>query len=266
MDNSRNFIASLARGLAVLGAFTKEKKFLTLTEISNMTGINKTATQRLTHTLQQLGYLERDESKLFRLGPSTLPIGLAVLKNLEIRELAYPYLKDLSKKLEQTVNLSILDETEIVVIERFEVRKIIDYHLQIGSRLPAHCTSAGKAILAFLPEEKRDIILNKMSFEKLTEHTITDQEQFRIHLEEIKDKGYALNSQELALGSRTTAAPIFSRHGQVVAAVSISANASLFSIYQIESELSPYIVESAEKISAMLGYDSNQMKKLMNLS
>ena len=266
MENSRNFIASLARGLAVLGAFTKEKKFLTLTEISNITGINKTAIQRLTYTLQQLGYLERDESKLFRLGPSTLSIGLAVLRNLEIRELSFPYLKDLSKKLGQTVNLSILDETEIVVIERFEVRKIIDYHLQIGSRLPAHCTSAGKAILAFLPEEHRDIILNKMSFEKLTEYTITDKTKLLQDLETVRDKGFALNSQELALGSRTTGAPIFSRDGQVIAAVSISANASLFTLDRVESELSPYIVELAEKISAMLGYDSSQVNNLMNLS
>jgi IclR family pca regulon transcriptional regulator len=266
MDNSRNFIASLARGLAVLGAFTKEKKFLTLTEISNLTGINKTAIQRLTYTLHQLGYLERDESKLFRLGPSTLSIGLAVLRNLEIRELAYPYLKDLSKKFGQTVNLSILDETEIVVIERFEVRKIIDYHLQIGSRLPAHCTSAGKAILAFLSKKKREITLNKMSFEKLTEYTITDKVKLLKDLEVVKDKGFALNSQELALGSRTTGAPIFSRDGQVIAAVSISANASLFTLSEVERDLSPYIVKLANKISAMLGYDSSQVNNLMNFS
>lgn len=265
MDNPRNFIASLARGLAVLEAFTKEKKFLTLTDISNITGINKTAIQRLTYTLQQLGYLERDESKLFRLGPSTLSIGLAVLRNLEIRELAYPYLKDLSKKIGQTVTLSILDETEIVVIERFEVRKIMDYHLQIGSRLPAHCTSAGKAILAFLPKKKMGIILNKMSFEMLTEYTITDRAKFLIDLETVRDKGYALISQELVLGSRTTGAPIFSKDGQVVAAVSISVNASLFSLDQVESELSPHIVENAKKISAMLGYNSSQANNLMNL-
>jgi DNA-binding IclR family transcriptional regulator len=80
----------------------------------------------------------------------------------------------------------------------------------------------------------------------------------------VRDKGFALNSQELALGSRTTGAPIFSRDGQVIAAVSISANASLFTLDQVESELSPYITELAEKISAMLGYDSSQVNYLMN--
>lgn len=261
MKNSRNFISSLARGLAVLGAFTKEKKFLTLTEISNLTGINKTAVQRFTYTLLQLGYLERDESKLFRLGPSTLSIGLAVLRNLEIRELAYPYLKDLSKKVGQTVNLSIIDGSEIVVIERFEVRIIIDYHLQIGSRLPAHCTSAGKAIIAFLSKEKRNKILNKMSFDRFTEKTITNKAKFIKDLESVREKGYALSSQELALGSRTIGAPIFSIDGKVIAAVSISVNAALFTLDQVETDLSSHIVESAQKLSAILGYVTNSALK-----
>ena len=254
MKNSRNFISSLARGLAVLEAFTKEKKILNLTEISNQTGINKTAVQRLTFTLQQLGYIERDENKAFRLGPGSFSIGLAAFRNYEIREFAYPYLKNLSEKIGQTVNLSILDRNEIVVIERFEVRKIIDYHLQVGSRLPAHCTSAGKAILAFIPKEKKDKFVDNMAFESFTEHTITKKARFIKELELVKKRGYALSNQELALGSRTIGAPIKSINGSAIAAVSISVNASLFTIKQIENEFADLIVGLAQKVSNMAGF------------
>jgi IclR family pca regulon transcriptional regulator len=251
---SRFFISSLARGLTILNSFTREKPFLTLSEISKLTGLSKAAVQRYTFTLQELAYLERDENKVFRLGPKVFSLGFGVLRSLEIRKLAYPYMKKTSQETGQTVNLEILDETNVIFIERIEVKRIIGYEVQVGSRLPAYCTSAGKAILAFLPPEKRDEIVPCLQFERLTEHTIMDEGRLLEDLKETKRRGFSINDQEVSLSSRAIGAPVFSSEANVVAAVSIVVNASLFSRDELEKRFSPVVMALAKKISAMLGW------------
>lgn len=251
---SRLFLSSLARGFSVLEAFTAENRFLSLTEISKLTNISKGGAQRVTHTLMELGYLERDDDKTFRLGPKAFSIGFTVMRSLEVRTLAYPYMKELSNRLGFTVNLSVLDETQIVIVERIETKKVVDLNLQIGTRLPAYCTAAGKAILAFLPLEKREQILNKIELDKITQYTISEKRVLSETLKETRQKGYSLNNQELSLSSRTVGAPIFSNDGQVIAAVSTGDNAALQTKEAFEQTCGPLIVELSQKISSVLGW------------
>jgi len=254
MMESRQTISSLARGLAVLELFTSRERFLNLTEISKKTGINKSGVQRITHTLLDLGYLERNNNKAFRLGPKAFRIGYTVLAYLDFRIVAHPYMEELSQRLGLTVNLSILDRTEIVIIERVEKKKVIDLNLQIGTRLPAYCTAAGKAIMAFLPEEKKDKIINSFTMKKLTEYTISDKAKLKETLSLVLKNGYSTNNQELSLISRTVGAPIFSQDGSVIAAVSIGDNAALFTEMEFEEKYAPPILELGKKISTMLGW------------
>lgn len=254
MSEPKQFLSSLARGLFLLESFTMDRPFLSLTDLARITGISKGGVQRITHTLMELGYLERDNSKLFRLGPKMVGIGFTVLASLDIREVAYPYMKELSDRAGLTVNLSILDRTEIIIIERVEKKKVIDLNLRVGTRLPAYCTAAGKAILAFLSEDQREKIVAQMVMKKLTKHTILDQNILLKHLQEIKQSGYSFNNQELTLISRTVGAPLFSLDGQVVGAVSIGDNAALHSEKEFKEKYVPLILELSGKISRMLGW------------
>lgn len=253
MEKNRNFISSLARGLRILETFSDEKAYLRLSELSELTGMNKAAIQRYLFTLLELGYLERDENKLYRPSLKVLSLGFGVLRSLETRKLAYPYMKELSKRIQQTVNLAILDGTEVVLIERTEVKKLIGEDLQVGSRLPVYCSSLGKAILAFIPQNKMIELVNQMKLERLTEYTITDKKELIKDLTNIRKQGYSFHSQELHLNSRATGAPVFSGERAVNTAVSIAVDASSFSSEDVKSKFSPLVVELAAKISAMLG-------------
>ncbi len=258
MTKSRQFLSSLARGLSVLEAFTVDRRSLSLTEISRLTHISKGGAQRITYTLMELGYLARDDDKIFRLGPKAFSIGFTVLRSLEVRTMAYPYMKELSNKLGFTVNLSVLDDTQIVIIERIETKKVVDLNLQIGTRLPAYCTAAGKAILAFLPPERREEIIDGIEMDKITQYTISEKRALSENLKETKRRGYSLNNQELSLSSRTVGAPIFSNDGRVIAAVSTGDNSGLQTKEEFEQTCAPLIVELSRKISGLLGWSTTR--------
>lgn len=247
-------ISSVVRSISILKCFTDDKPSLTLSELSKITGINKAAVQRHTFTLEELGFLGRDENKRFCLGVEILSIGFVVLRNLSIRDLSYSFLKETSANTKQTINLWVLSGIEVILIERIEAKKIIDLELKVGSKLPVYCSSSGKAISAFLPNIKRNEIINKIHFEKFTKYTIKDKNSFKRELEITKARGYSILDQELSLNSRALGAPIFSQNGNVVAAVSIAVNASRFSQKNLDKHFSSIILELSKKISSMLGW------------
>jgi len=246
---SKKHLESLKRGLHILTCISNEKKALTLTELSKLTGLHKATLQRYLNTLFQLGYLYFVNNKKYRISLKVLKLGYSVIKNYDIREQLSPYLKNLSNSICQTVNLSKLLDKEIVLLERFEVKRVVNYEISVGSFLPIHCTTSGKAIIAFLPTNQIKHILNNISFEKFTKYTITDKNEFMKELEEIRKKGYALQNQEFSLNSRSTGAPIFSRNDKVEAAISIVVNASDYSIDEFEKKFSPIVVETANRLS-----------------
>jgi len=219
--------------------------------------LSKSTIQRLTYTLQHLGYLDRDrETKKFRLGPKTLSLGLSVMRNLDLRKVASPYLEAASKEIGETVNLAILDGTEIVYVERIKTQQILNINLQVGSRLHAYCTSMGKAMLAFLPESRLKEILEKADMVALTPYTITRKEDLKKELQKVRARGFAMNNEELSIGLRSVAAPVRNFTGEVIAAVNIAVPSIRVSLRRLETDLAKKVIETANKISYTLGYRS----------
>jgi IclR family pca regulon transcriptional regulator len=255
METSRNFIESLSRGLAVLSVLSEGPSPLNLTELSYKIHLSKSTVQRLTYTLQKLGYLDRDgETKKFRLGHKTLSLGLSVMKNLDLRKVAFPYLDKSSKEIGETVNLAILDGTEIVYVERIKTQQILNINLQVGSRLPAYCTSMGKAMLAFLPEDRLKQVLKKMELTPLTPYTVKLRKDLIKELEGVRIRGFATNNEELSIGLRSVAAPVRNFTGEVIAAVNIAVPSIRVSQKKLETVLATKVVETANKISFILGH------------
>ena len=142
--DSRYFIEALHRGLRILEVFSKETPALTLVEIVEAVGLDKSTAFRFVYTLQTLGYLERDpESKRYRPGLKVLKLGFTAVNSLDVAQLARPYLKELSEKTDEATNMALRDGAEIVYVVRISPMQLVHINLHVGSRLPVHCR--GKA-------------------------------------------------------------------------------------------------------------------------
>ena len=147
---SQYFVNSLARGLDILAVFPQKNRALSLAEISQMLGLNKSTVFRLLATLQTLGYVHKDEyTKRYRPTPRVLDLGCAALDGMALRRIALPHMQALSQKHNESVSLAVLVGHEILYLERIETTQLLNITLAVGSRLPAYCTSMGKALLAY---------------------------------------------------------------------------------------------------------------------
>jgi PcaR/PcaU/PobR family beta-ketoadipate pathway transcriptional regulator len=235
---------------------------LTLTEIVEATGINKTTVFRIVATLEKAGYLMRDsDTRRYRPGIKVLQLGFTAISSLDIRQVARPYLVQLSQQVGETVSLSVLDGMEIVYIDRVRNQQIVGVVLGMGSRLPAHCASMGKAMLAHLPPEELRRRLDQAGLKPRTPKSLVDWAALEDELERVRQQGYAINDEELEIGLRAVAAPIWDSSSQVVAAANITGSAAMLSLERLESELALAVRHTADQISRALGYSAERMAK-----
>jgi IclR family pca regulon transcriptional regulator len=249
----KHFINALARGLKVLASFSADRPRLTLQELSEISGFNKTAVQRLTDTLIALGYLGRNRRKEFFLEPRILTLGFNYLSGSELRQLGATHLRTFSLRIGQTVNLAVLDDLEVIFVFRNEIRGFFSFGLREGSTLPAYCTSSGKVLLAALPDEALDERLERIPYTPLTRFTITDKTRLRANIEEVRRNGYGVADQEATLALYSVAVPIFNHEDQVVAAANISLQAEEHPPAAV-TEMVDALKKEGARLSAGLGY------------
>jgi IclR family pca regulon transcriptional regulator len=254
-DNETSLTGSLAKGLAVLAVFGPDNPSMGVSEIARLVQINRATAYRIVSALTSLGFLEQIDRgggrREYRPGLKVLLLGRAALESLELPELALPYLQQLQAQVGETVNMAILDGASIVYILRLKTDIIVNIRLFVGSRLSAHCTSMGKAMLAFLPEDELDAILGQIDYQALTERTARSREQLLEDLENVRRLGFAVNDQELALGLRSVASPVFNRQ-RVIAAVNIAVPAGRVGYDRVSQDLGPAIRNTAQRISNAL--------------
>jgi IclR family pca regulon transcriptional regulator len=261
MNDNQYTISTLLRGLNLLALFSQKTPSLSLTEIAAALDLNKTTAFRMVNTLTEAGYLLRDpDTKRYRPGIRVLQLGFAALANLELRQVARPFLERLSQTVGETVSLSVLDGMEVIYIDRVRNRQIVGVVLGLGSRLPAHCASMGKAMLAHLPPAELEQRLAQTTLSPCTPHSLVDQEALLAELEKVRRQGFAVNDQELEVGLRAVAAPVWDRTLQVVGAVNITGSAAMISLDRLISELAPAVCQAAADISHALGYSPEGVK------
>jgi IclR family transcriptional regulator, pca regulon regulatory protein len=206
----RYFVYSLAKGISILKVFSQQTSPLSLTEVANLNQMNLPTASRYLRTFADLGYVVLDSStKKYLLTNKVLSLGLGFLHNMDLRMRVHPYLVNLSREFNVSAQCSILDETDIVFVERTRGTGLVDFNLTAGSRLPAYCTAMGRAILAHLPPEKANHLIDQMDLKARTPFTITSKQKLLAELERVRRQGYAQNVQEVALGYVNYAAPIF---------------------------------------------------------
>lgn len=245
----RYLVNALAQGLALLERFDG-RRGLTLMELARGLGWTKTTTFRYLATLVALGYLDLDgESRRYRPTVKVLRLGAAYLASLSLPELALPHLEKLSERFGESVNLAVLDEAEVVYVARAGSKRILSTNLGVGSRLPAHCTSMGKVLLAWLDETRQRQVMGEMTFTRFTPKTVTSPARLREALRVVRRRGYAINDQEMDLGLRSCAAPVFDRSGAAVAALNISVSSARATLDELEARYVPAVRATARDIS-----------------
>ena len=251
----RDSIKSVEKCFRLLNFIYISNQSLTLEEFVKLSGYKKTSCFRLLKTMVKVEILEQDhKNKTYQFGLNLVSIGLSAIKNMSLLKISSPILQKLRNETGETVNLSILNGTEILFIERLMSNHIVNLNRNVGDRLSVHCASMGKVILAFMDESITENILNKLNFEAMTKNTFTNLGSFKNELKKIKQKGYAYNNEELEMGLRAVAAPIFNHTGEVIAAINLAWTTARHPSKKSFQKFTPKILEAAKRISFLMGY------------
>jgi DNA-binding IclR family transcriptional regulator len=225
---------------------------MSVTQVAEAIGLDKSAAQRFTHTLTKLGYLHKDlVTKRFELGVRALDLAYHYIRANLLVERAMPYLLNLSKEAEETINLFVQDDTEIVVIARFMSRQVLSLKTDVvvGMRMPAYCTAAGIGILSRLPVEQAVDILKRSDLKPHTPHTTFRMKDLLKKLEISASCGYATAFEELYIGDLVIAAPVLTQSGRPAGAINISVPRMRFTPKEAEERFSPLVMATALSIS-----------------
>lgn len=244
------FIGSTEKTFQVLHAFDGPARYMTLSDIAKAADLDRSATQRVVHTLEALGYLFRvPETRTYGLTTKVLQFSYNYIRANELVDKASPYLLDISRRVGETTNLQELDGHEIVFVARFPGQHLVNIDIVVGARLPAMFTASGIAILSRLPEPRVREILASTSLEPMTPYTLTDERKLLDRIALTARRGYAIVENETVMGDISVAAPITDHDGHAVAAINISVPTSRWSRERVEAELAPHIQVAATSIS-----------------
>jgi len=247
----RDFVASLEKGLLVIEAFDASRPRLTLSDVAKLTGITRAAARRYLLTLTKLNYADFD-GRYFSLSPRILRLGYAYLSSASLSARVQPFLEQISETTGESSSAAILDGDDIVYIARSATRRIMSIGLGVGSRLPAYCTSLGRAILANQPESAIEAYLGRVRLEARTPKTITDKTELRAVLEATRAQGYAIVNEELEFGLRSIAVPVIQKDGQVTIALNLSAQAGRVSADEMRERFLPPLSAASESLRYMI--------------
>ena len=264
--DSPDFVVSLARGIEIIRAFGSADATsspalsnfrladaLTLSEVAARTGLARAVVRRFLYTLAELGYVTTD-GKYFRLTAKILDLGFAYLSSFSLPKIAERFLEEVTLETKESSSASVLDGPEIVYVARVQTRRIMSISLGIGSRLPAFCTSMGRVLLAHLHSDELDRYFKNAEFTRFTEKTICDPDSLRKELASVTRQGFALVDQELELGLRSLAVPVFGGGGKAVAAINIGTQAARTPKSELGQRFLPVLRKAAKSISACLGH------------
>lgn len=246
-----NYMASLARGLEVMRGFSREKR-MSISQLSQKTGIPRASVRRCLYTLAQLGYVGTDDGRSYALRPKVLGLGHAYLSSTPLVVTAQPYLDRVSEAVNESCSLATLDGEDILYLARSVTSRIISVTLNVGSRLPAHCTSIGYVLLANLPPRDLDSFLQNSELKPYTERTVTSPDRLREQLGQVRQADYAIADRLMELAVRSIAVPVRNAAGAVVAGMNVIVEAGRVSLRDMRTLYLPHLQSAAAELGAQL--------------
>lgn len=244
----------LSRLFDVIECLSRHKRGRGVTQIAKDTELNKSTVYRILSALVERGYAVKDEeTQKYRLSMKFVQLSSMMLGEVELRTESYPFLKELATQTQQSVHLAVLQKSHALYIEKVNAYNNIRLYSQIGQYMPLHSTGVGKALTAWLAQDKLAETLDGVVFEKILPNTIDSRAAFLRALEDTRARGYAMDDIENEQGVRCVAAPIRDYTGQVMAAVSVSGAADQFEGERLSAKVEA-LLKTADNISALMGY------------
>ncbi|MFC5402768.1 IclR family transcriptional regulator [Cohnella soli] len=255
MEKKKYTVPALEKGLAIIELLADSDQPLGITDLYTHCGIPKSSIFMILSTLESLKYIEKLPGDKYKLTMKIHHLGTRVLSKLNIRDIALPYMKNLSESLQFTVHLAALEHGRAIYIEKVNGPGYVQFSTKVGQSLPVYCSAVGKALAAFLPDNELDELARSISFEAYTPYTIGTPETFKEFLVSVRESGYAIEDEEGESGIRCIGAPIFDNEGRVTAAISVTALRSELPSNKF-GEIGRIVCEHASLISKELGYVS----------
>jgi len=250
---SRYHIEALQRGLDILGTFTAQRPTQSLSEIASTLSLSASSALRPITTLVDRGFLEEHiDTNRYQPSAAALKAGYTALAISRLRIAALPTLRRLHQETGETSHLAVILSDGVYHIERFERQDAHTLNISRGARFPIHCTSSGRVMVAYLPEQERARILDRHPREQMTLRTITDRGELEAELARIRDDGYSVSMEEVFLGLAVTSAPIFDGAHRPVASINIRIPTSRYDETDIRRQIAPLVIGAGAEISARL--------------
>lgn len=247
-------IESLSRGLDILGLFSVSNTELSVVEISRQLGVSQSTAYRLLQTLQYKGFVNQNpDTRRYRLSLRVIEVASIVLDSMDLRHQALQEMEELAGITDARANLAVRDGEDLIFVARVESPRVSNLFFHLGKRAPLHATGLGKVLLAHQPEGELEELLSRLPLQPVTSRTITDREQLRTELREIRKRGYAIDRGEYMDDINALAAPVHDRTQRIAAAISVSGPTSFLTPQRLE-ELREPVLRASRAISNRLGY------------
>ena len=250
-NSDRDYVNAFARGLEVIRVFSRNRPKMTLSEVAQATDMTRATVRRFLLTLVREGYCETD-GKYFSLRPKILELGFSVLSSMDIWDVAQPIMNELAEALQESCFAAVLDGDSVLYVVRASSQRFVNVGITIGSRVPAHCVSTGRVLLAALPDAELQDILDNAKFPKFTPNTVTSKVKLRSLIEETRLQGWAIVDQELEIGLRSLSVPIRDRNGAVIAALNVCCPSMRITPEDMRTRVLLAVMEASNRITRSL--------------
>jgi DNA-binding IclR family transcriptional regulator len=238
--------------VALLDMLSESDVPLSLAEICTRMGLHKSTAHRSLIVLERTSMIERTPEGRFRLGLKLYELGNRAVEQIDLRDRVQPFFRRLAMEVGETVHLSVLQKTKVVYLDKVEPNRRVCMTSKSGTSNPVYCTSMGKAMLAFLPDDPREEVLSKIKFTRFTSKTLCSREALLKSLERVKKRGFAIDDEEIEVGVRCVGAPIFDENRYPIAAVSVSGPASRITVQSVPG-IAEKLIRCCNEISRTLG-------------
>jgi DNA-binding IclR family transcriptional regulator len=244
---------SLDRALALLDELAGGPK--NLDQLAEVLGVHKSTVLRLLRTLESRRFVQRVDTRHYRLGTTLFDLAFRALDERDVRRAVEPAARELNAATGHTIHLASYEDGEVIYIDKYESRHNVRMYSRIGRRAPLHCTAVAKVLLAALPEIERSRVAEGIDYQRFTANTITGASAFLAELAVVRARGYAVDNAEHEDFIHCVAAPVRGARGEVLAALSLSVPAVLLDLDGL-LELAPALCAAAERASAECGFRS----------
>jgi IclR family transcriptional regulator, KDG regulon repressor len=256
-EKSHYIIKSVVHALDVLEQFHGSNNELGVSELSRRLKLHKNNVFRLLVTLASRNYVEQNrQTENYRLGLKNLQLGQTVINQLGLHRQARPVLEELMKKCNETCYVAVLKGVHIINIDAVEADQPVRIVPRVGIMLPAHCTAAGKVLLAAVSDDDQLKRLTRADFAQHGPQTLTRRPALVKQLVKVEKEGFAIEDEELDAGVRGVAVPVRDYTGCVIGAISITGPAMRFSDARMLDELVPLARSAADELSLRLGFSA----------